>query len=369
MLARGLAYASLALTFAMMLLGGAVHGTGSSLACPDWPTCYGEAFPRMEGGIFWEHSHRMLGTLIGVAIIALSFVLFLDRRRGDAEGRARQARHYAVAMGLIVVQGLLMGVAVSQLVVAPLVVAVVISVLLAPLFVRLWRASDNLPAFGLLLLEVVIIQGLLGGFTVVMRLPVWVSSAHLALSMIFLSMLVYLCLRLQPGAGLEGATLSGRRAVTFAIGLLFVQIVLGALVKHTGASLACHPDLLLCGGQVLPKGGPAHLHFTHRLLAFVVTGVVIAMTLPGLRAARQAGRGMARFFGIAAHALVALQVLLGFLTVLSYVTVSMAVLHLGTGALLLADLIAFHLSLGPLGARAAQAAAPAHGAELAGAPG
>ena len=49
-------------TLILMTLGGAVHATGSSLACPDWPLCYGQAFPEMVGGILYEHSHRLLGT-------------------------------------------------------------------------------------------------------------------------------------------------------------------------------------------------------------------------------------------------------------------------------------------------------------------
>ena len=42
-------------TLLLLLLGSVVHATGSSLACPDWPTCNGTLMPEMEGGIFWEH--------------------------------------------------------------------------------------------------------------------------------------------------------------------------------------------------------------------------------------------------------------------------------------------------------------------------
>mgnify|MGYP003720487433 CR=1 FL=1 len=41
----------------MLFLGSVVHATGSSLACPDWPTCFGTMFPEMTGGVFWEHLH------------------------------------------------------------------------------------------------------------------------------------------------------------------------------------------------------------------------------------------------------------------------------------------------------------------------
>ena len=50
MLEYRLARATAAATFALLVIGGMVHATGSSLACPDWPLCYGQFFPAMEGG-------------------------------------------------------------------------------------------------------------------------------------------------------------------------------------------------------------------------------------------------------------------------------------------------------------------------------
>lgn len=45
-------------TFVLLIVGGLVHGTGSSLACPDWPLCHGQFLPKMENGVLYEHSHR-----------------------------------------------------------------------------------------------------------------------------------------------------------------------------------------------------------------------------------------------------------------------------------------------------------------------
>jgi len=50
---RYLAAGTACLTWLLILVGGIVHGTGSSLACPDWPTCYGSFFPEMTGGVFF----------------------------------------------------------------------------------------------------------------------------------------------------------------------------------------------------------------------------------------------------------------------------------------------------------------------------
>ena len=66
------------LTFALVTLGGVVHNTESSLACPDWPLCFGQVMPEMEGGVAIEHSHRLLATLVvlGVLLLVLGIVRF-----------------------------------------------------------------------------------------------------------------------------------------------------------------------------------------------------------------------------------------------------------------------------------------------------
>jgi heme A synthase len=62
---RPFAIATAVATFLLLLIGGLVNPTGSSLACPDWPLCHGSAFPEMTGGVFFEHSHRLAATTVG----------------------------------------------------------------------------------------------------------------------------------------------------------------------------------------------------------------------------------------------------------------------------------------------------------------
>ena len=124
---------------------------------------------------------------------------------------------------------------------------------------------------------------------------------------------------------------------------------MGALVRHTGSGLACGNDMFLCAGSLLPSAGPGHLHMTHRVLAYIVMAAIIWATIPPLKAAKAQGRKLARVFGIATHALVLLQIVLGMLTVHTLVQAHVATTHLAIGALLLLCLWAFFLLLGPLG--------------------
>src|SRR2546427_9045983 len=89
-----------------MLLGGLVTNTGAALAVPDWPSTFGYnmvLFPwsRMVGGVFYEHSHRLMGALVGLLTLALGGALW---REG---GRLRRLGLLAVAV--VLAQGVLGG--------------------------------------------------------------------------------------------------------------------------------------------------------------------------------------------------------------------------------------------------------------------
>src|SRR5512136_1634273 len=65
-------------TFALLVIGGLVHPTGSSLACPDWPLCNGMFFPPMRGGILYEHGHRLAALTVSVLTAGLAVLLFRE---------------------------------------------------------------------------------------------------------------------------------------------------------------------------------------------------------------------------------------------------------------------------------------------------
>ena len=76
MLEHRLAKLAAAATFVLLVIGGTVNPTGSSLACPE-PTfvCNGSLFPAMVGGVFYEHGHRLLAETIGLYQLVLTILL------------------------------------------------------------------------------------------------------------------------------------------------------------------------------------------------------------------------------------------------------------------------------------------------------
>ena len=286
MLEYRLARATAAATFALLVIGGMVHATGSSLACPDWPLCYGQFFPAMEGGVLYEHGHRLVALAVSLLTVALAVTVW------------RRRRETAVRVG-------------------------------------------SLGAVAL-----VLFQASLGALTVVWKLPLVVSSGHLATSMAFFSLLVWLSWRLAPSSPTAGESpapgpvraLAGVAAVT-----VYLQIVLGALVRHTGSGLACDTSVVLCQGAVWPPGGPAQLVTLHRLAGVAVALLLTVATVAALRA----GPYRARRAALLAPALVVVQILLGAWTVWSLISVTVVSLHLAGGVLLLADSLLLFLLLGP----------------------
>src|SRR5687767_4891612 len=176
-------------TVLLLLAGSLVTSTDSGLAVPDWPTTYGWnmfTFPpsMWVGGIFYEHGHRLIASTVGLLTIVLA--------------------------------------------------------------VWLWRADGRrwMERLGFVALATVIIQGLLGGLTVLFFLPAPVSTAHAGLAEIFFGLTIAIALFTSPGwLHSHGAVddVALRRVATATTAIIYVQIVLGAAMRHTGAGLAI-PD-------------------------------------------------------------------------------------------------------------------------------
>ena len=273
-----------AATLLLVAAGGMVTSTNSGLSVPDWPTTYGHqmfAFPLsgMVGGIFYEHGHRLIASTVGMLTIGL--------------------------------------------------------------VVWLWRAEPRawVRRLGWAALAAVIAQGVLGGLTVLLRLPDAVSISHAALAQIFFCLTVTLALvtseswRSPASPPVDDPTL--RASMVALTSLVYVQILLGATVRHTGAGLAI-PDFPLSFGRLVPPfwTEPVALHFAHRVGALVVTLAVA--TNVTLVLSRHWHRRELRRPALLLVAAVITQVTLGALVVLSARQPVINTLHVATGATVLA---------------------------------
>jgi heme A synthase len=270
-------------TLVLLFLGSVVHATHSSLACPDWPTCFGTMVPEMTGGVFWEHLHRL------------------------------------VAGGLLLMWGLTTWIVWKEL-----------------RRERPWVFKACLAGIGLLL-----VQSAFGGITVLFKLPTAVSTTHLALAFLFLCLATVLASWTGWSRGADELSpevaLGVRRLGLAAAILVFAQSVLGALVRHTQAGMAC-PDAPLCLGRVVPPlDNPlVAIHFAHRVTALIAAVFVIWLAAWTTRAgAPRAVRAWASWAAV----LILIQIALGFISVLTGLAVVPVSLHTLVAASTLAVLV------------------------------
>lgn len=272
-----------ACTVVLVLAGSLVTSTGSGLSVPDWPTSYGWnmfTFPpsKWVGGIFYEHGHRLIASTVGFLTILLAAWLW----RSDS---------------------------------------------------RRWMKRLGMAALG-----AVILQGLLGGLTVLFFLPTAVSTAHAGLAEIFFCMTVAIALFTSKG-WIHGAGQVDdgwlRRATAATTVIVYVQILIGATMRHSDAGLAI-PDFPLMFGGLVPDHWDRQIaiHFAHRLGALVVTASVIAPFMRVWR--RHKGNRALTTPATLLGALVVIQIALGGLTILTRRGVWINSTHVVVGALVLA---------------------------------
>ena len=294
MLVHGLAIATAIATYLLILIGGLVHGTGSSLACPDWPTCYGTMMPVMQGGVLVEHSHRLAAGTVVILTLVLAVVTTTSR-----EPSHRPLRRVA------------------------------------------WLA-----------VALVFTQALLGGITVLLRLPTPVSTAHTATSLLFFMTTLYLAVRSRPAGRLPAAP-SGPMPRDVSLGVnvalvtavcVYFQMVLGGLVRHSGAALACL-DVPLCRGGLWPDAHPTVLvQALHRLGALTVGGAVLVSAVVNVRATK--GHPVLRALALLGPVLVGVQIWLGLHAVTSFLELITVETHLAVATALLASQVGLALGLG-----------------------
>ena len=187
-------------TLFLIFAGALVTSTGSGLSVPDWPLSYGQFFPPMVAGVFYEHGHRLIAGMLLLMTLTLAIWLGLREQRR---------------------------------------------------WVRL---------LGYCALGTVLAQAALGGITVLFYLPKPVSIGHAVLGQTFLILTIVIaysqsraCRRrttdnaAQP-AGQDRHLFKAAMAVAL---LIYLQLIAGALLRHTYSGLAIH-DFPYATGRIVP---------------------------------------------------------------------------------------------------------------------
>src|SRR2546423_13063865 len=80
---RRVAFLTAFFAYLQIALGGVVRVTGSGLGCPDWPLCHGRPYPAADVHSIIEYSHRTVGAVTGVLLLAtvvLAWLVFRHQR-------------------------------------------------------------------------------------------------------------------------------------------------------------------------------------------------------------------------------------------------------------------------------------------------
>jgi len=305
-------------TVALIFLGGQVKSHEAGLSVPDWPMTYGEnplTYPvsKWTGGVFHEHFHRLwAGGVASLTFVLAVWLTIAARRRG-------------------------------------------------------------LKVLGWLAVVTVLLQAVMGGLTVLLKLPVHVSSTHAILAQSFLLILVFIAYGLTRERDRLAAQSTVRGGPTFRgavliIAIIYGQLFLGALMRHTESGLAI-PDFPTMGGQIIPRFddamlhnindwrleysfnnergvdlpeanlGQVAIHFAHRVGAVLLTAVIVVLAIRARRGG--APRPVRKSYHYLCM-LLGLQLVLGMCTIWTAKAPWVTSLHVVTGAcvLVLAGLLA-----------------------------
>ncbi len=224
-----------AMTLFLVVAGASVTSNEAGLAVPDWPLSFGKLMPEMEGGVFYEHGHRMIATTVGLLTIVLA--IWLQRSEP-----------------------------------------------------RRW-----LRRLGWIALAAVVVQGVLGGVTVLLGLPKAVSITHACLAQLFFTLTVAIAVFTSPSwrRGPElvedhGTPPLSTMGVLTAIAVM-TQIALGAAYRHKATGLMPHivAGIIVLGLALLTATFALQQFPQHRPLrsaARALLGATMAQVVLGIAA-------------------------------------------------------------------------------------
>lgn len=272
-----------------ILVGGLVHATGSGLACPDWPLCFGKFAPAMEGPVLFEHSHRLIAGTAGVLVWISGFLHWYNDESYDRK----------VIVGVMMV--------------------------------------------------LIVIQAVLGGITVLYQLPYWVSTLHFVLAHLSFGGFFVLSWSYETSRSAVPSTASftsGERTLgLLAFIVLFFQMGAGAWLRHIGtkgAPMEFQCDLYPFCEPIWIQYMTEHfltVYWLHRITAVIATALIL-LVLWFFRRFRLEYPPLYQL-PLAASGLVLLQVVAGDLAVRTYLSIDMVTVH-SSLALILFGLLLWH---------------------------
>lgn len=300
-------------TFPLIFIGGLVTSHEAALAVPDWPTSYGYnmfLFPwqKMVGGIFYEHIHRQVASVVGFMTIIL--VVWL---------KVQEPRQWVRRLGLLA-------------------------------------------------LALVVFQGLLGGLRVLLVIQP-IAIFHACLAQTFFCLIVSIALFTSPWWKARDQVFplrqdkTLRKITVWTSVFIFIQLALGAVMRHTNSGLAA-PDFPWIYGKIIPPLNSVALeqvnqqriwqwnlepvslsqimiHLGHRMGAVIVLMAVLSVVWIVCR--RHWNCKELRLLALILMVLTLLQCMLGISVIWTKKAADIATAHVAVGALTLAA--SFILSL------------------------
>lgn len=314
-------------TILLIFAGGLVTSTGSGLSVPDWPNTYGYfmfTFPidQWVGGIFYEHGHRLIASTVGFFVLVQAFWIAKE-----------ESRSWVKKLGFVA-------------------------------------------------LVMVIIQGILGGITVHYLLPTAISVSHGILAQTFFSVTIIITYafsierkKRNEEIGTSGSPISKYALILF--GLIFVQLIIAATMRHTYSGFAI-VDFPLSNGSLIPSFDETSIqaandwlwtnqsnfypglferiypitvekvaiNFTHRFMALVIFCFVIFLNLKAFQVCKKNAKVMKTIYIL--DVILLLQITLGALTVWTHKAPYITSLHVANGAAMLGISVLLSLRSLPL---------------------